>query len=244
MKYIYYVIAVMILFSGWAIYGLLGNHIKVSEPYLSINDRVISKAEFDKMMEKKPPHLSRELFIEAIIDRQLLIQEALKMKIEKEESFRRSVENFYEQSLINVLLNRKLNSTSVEATENEISRYKNLMEKELVITKIIYPGLKDAKNKTNGINRKINSYFRDLSDNLKFILLHLKKGKWSKPIWTSSGVFVYRLDDVKDIQRTIKLKPLDVKHISLFIKNEKKSRFLKEWTDRIRGAAKIWRKDE
>ena len=244
MKYIYYIIAILIFISGLTIYGLHGSNIKISSPYLSINDRVISKAEFDRMMKKKPPHLSRELYIEAIIDRQLLIQEALKMKINKEESFRRLIENFYEQSLINVLLNRKLNSISVDATKDEISRYKYLRRKRLFLTKIIYPSLKDAQNHTNGVIKKIDSDFIDMSDNLKFIVLHLKKGELSKPQWTSSGIFVYRLDDIKEKQGISELKPLDIKRISLFIKNEKKSQFLKEWTHRIRGTAKIWRKDE
>ncbi len=250
MKYIYYIIAIVIFVSGLAIYGMSTGHIKISEPYLAINDRVISKAEFDRMLKKKPPHLSRELFIKAIIDRQLLIQEALKMKINKEESFRRSVENFYEQSLINVLLNRKLNSISVDATKDEISRYKYLSDKKLIITKTIYPDMKDAKNGTKGVIKKIDSDFRDMSDNLKFILLHLKKGKLSKPRWTPSGIVVYRLNDIQqssmgtsNLNKQPALNQLDIKRISRFIKNEKKSQFLREWTDRIRGTAKIWRKN-
>ncbi len=250
MKYIYYIIAIVVFVSGLTIYGMSTGHIKISEPYLAINDRVISKAEFDKMLKHKPPYLSREQFIQTIIDRQLLIQQALKMKINKEESFRRSIENFYEQSLINVLLKRKFNSISVDATKNEISRYIYLSDKNITITKIVYPNMKDAKNGTNGVTKKIVSDFRDMSDNLKFILLHLKKGKPSKPEWTSSGIVVYRLDDIKPSKETSKLnespalKQLEIKRISRFIKNEKKAQFLKEWTYKIRGKAKIWRKDE
>ncbi len=250
MRYIYYIVAIMIFVSGLAVYGLFSGHVKISEPYLAINDRVISKAEFEKMMRKKPPHLNRKLFIEAIIDRQLLIQEALKMKINKEESFRRSVQNFYEQSLINVLLDRKLNSISVEATKDEISRYRYLNNKRLILTKVIYPTMKDAKNRKNGVIKKIDSDFRDMSDDLKFILLHLKKKELSKPKWTPSGIFVYRLDDIQTepgtsaLNKSPALNQLEIKRISTFIKNEKKSQFLKEWTDRIRGTAKIWRKNE
>ncbi len=42
MKYVYYIVAIVIVFSGLAAYGLLDTRIEVSEPVLSINDRIFS----------------------------------------------------------------------------------------------------------------------------------------------------------------------------------------------------------
>ncbi|NOX32643.1 MAG: hypothetical protein GXP56_02740, partial [Deltaproteobacteria bacterium] len=181
MRYIYYIIGIMVVFSGLAAYGLFDTRLEISKPFLSINDRIISKNEFEKMSLRKPSYMSLEQFIDTVIDKQLLIQEAIKMKINKEESFRRSVENFYEQSLIKILLDRKMKSLVVDVTDDEISRYETLLQNKLFLTKTIYPSMKDAQNKTRGTIEKIETDFIDLSGDLKFIVLNLSIGESSKP---------------------------------------------------------------
>lgn len=243
MKYIYYIISIMIVFSGLALYGLFHTEVKISKPFLSINDKVISKAEFDRMLEKKPVDISRKQFIEAMIDRQLLIQEAIKMKINREEKFRRSVQEFYEQSLIKTLLDRKFNSLKIKVKKEEIATYEFLTGTRLLLTRTAYPTIKDAQNRTNGKIKKIDADFIDMSDKLKFIVMHLKKGGLSAPICTASGIVMYRLDDIKKIKGSTKLKQFDIKRISLFIRNEKKAALMKKWTDKIREKAIIWREN-
>ena len=244
MKYIYYIIAIMIVFSGLAAYGLFDTRVEISEPVLSINDRIISKDEFEKMLERKPSHISREKFIDSVIDKQLLIQEAIKMKINKEESFRRSVENFYEQSLIKILLDRKMDSLVVDVTNDEIAKYETLMQNKIFLTKMIYPDLKDAQKNTHETIEKIEADFIDMSDDLKFIVLNLNVGESSKPRSTDSGVFVYRLDDIQKKKDSNKTEAFDIKRVSLFIQDKKKEQLLDEWIDKIRETAEIWRKNE
>ena len=145
----------MIVFSGLAAYGLFDTRVEISKPFLSINDRIISEDEFKKMLHAKTSHvMSREQFIESVIDRQILIQEAIKMDMNKKESFRRSVENFYEQSLIKILLDRKWDSLVVDVTNDEIAKYETLIQSRLFFTKMIDPNLKDAQKRTNGIEFK------------------------------------------------------------------------------------------
>jgi parvulin-like peptidyl-prolyl isomerase len=245
MKYIYYIIAIMIIFSGLAAYGLFDTRVEISKPFLSINDRIISEDEFEKMSLTRTSHImSREQFIESIIARQLLIQEAIKMNINKEESFRHSVENFYEQSLIKILLDRKLDSLVVDVTNDEIAKYETLSQNRLFLTKMIYPNLKDAQNRINGTIEKLEVDFIDLSDDLKFIVLNLNIGDSSKSIRTDFGVFIYRLDDIQKKEAPDKKKEFDIKRVSLFIQDKKKEQLLAEWTDAIRQTAEIWRKDE
>src|SRR3989339_695076 len=123
MKYIYYILVIMIVFSGLAAYGLFDTRVEISKPFLSINDRIISEAEFESALKRKPSYMSREQFAESLIDKQLLIQEAVRMKINKEENFRSAVEIFYEQSLIKILLDRKLDSLVVDVTDAEMEKY-------------------------------------------------------------------------------------------------------------------------
>jgi len=245
MKYIYYIVVIMIIFSGLAVYGLLDTRVEISEPLLSINDRIISEKEFEKMSLRKPSYMSREQFVESVIEKQILIQEALKMDINKEESFRSSVENFYEQSLIKILLDRKLSSLVVDVTNDEIAKYETFIQNKVFLTKKTYPSLKDAHEKTNETVQKLEIDFINLSDDLKFIVLTLEKGESSKPkAMDMEGIVAYTLDDMqkKEKSETNVIEAFDIKKVSLFIQDKKKERLLDEWTDKIRESAEIWRK--
>ncbi len=244
MKYIYYIIVIMIIFSGLAVYGLKDTRVVISKPFLSINDRIISEDEFKNMLVRKPSYMSREQFIESVIEKQLLIQEAIKMDINKEESFRLSVENFYEQSLIKILLDRELDSLKVDVTNDEIAKYKAFVQNKLFLTKMSYLSMKDEQNKTNEIIEKFETDFIDLSEDLKFMVLNLNIGESSKPKVTDFGVFVYRLDDIQKNKAPDKIQEFDMNQVSLYIQDKKKELLLAEWSDKIRETAEIWRKNE
>lgn len=249
MRFIYYIIAIMVIFSGLVAYGLLDTKVQISKPFLSINDRMISEDQFKDMLAFKPPYMNEDQFIESIIEKQLLIQEAIKMDINKEKSFRLSVENFYEQSLIKILLDRKLDSLQVDVTEEEIEKYKAYMQNRLFLTKMVYPSMKDAQNKTNGTIEKIESGFLDLSDDLKFTVMQLNIGEFSKPMandLTANDfqVYIYRLDEIQKIDDPDKIQEVDIEYVSLYLKDKKKEQLLDEWSREIRKSAEIWRKNE
>jgi hypothetical protein len=237
---------IMIVFSGLAAYGLFDTRVDISKPFLAVNDRIISEAEFESALKRKPSYMSREQFAESLIDKQLLIQEAVRMEINKEESFRSSVENFYEQSLIKILLDRKLDSLVVDVTNEEMERYEELTHSKIFLTKFMYPTLKDMQEKTNETLQDMESDFVNLSDDLKFTLLSLEKGESSKPKKKGmEGVLIYQLKDIRKIEKTEAEKPeeFDVKKASLLIQDKKKEQLLDEWTDSIRESAEIWRKE-
>lgn len=249
MKYIYYIIGIMVVFTGLVAYGLLDTKVEISKPFLSINDRTISESEFKTMLLNKPHHMTQEQFIEEIIEKQLFIQEAVKMDINKEQSFRMSVQNFYEQSLIKILLDRKLDSLDVNATDEEIAKYKAFIQNKFFVTKMVYPTMKQALNKTNETIEKIEGDFLDLSSDLKFIVMNLNIGDSSKPTANDltsmdSQVYIYRLDGIQKIEDPDKIQEVDIEYISLFIKDKKKEQLLDEWSGEIRKSAKIWRKNE
>lgn len=244
MKYIYYIAGIMIVFSGLAAYGLFDTRVDVSKPFLSVNDRIVSVEEFEKMLARKPSYMSREQFAESVIDKQLLIQEALRMEINREESFRQSVENFYEQSLIKTLLDRKLDSLVVDVTNDDIAKYERLMQQKVFLTRMTYPSLTDAQNQTRETVQTMESDFINLSGDLKFMVLTLEKGAVSKPdIKGMEGIVVYRLDDIQEREAsgTDQTAEFDIKQVSLFIQDKKKEQLVNEWTGNIRESADIWR---
>ncbi len=244
MKYIYYIIAIMIVFSGIAMFGLFDTQVEISKPYVSINDRIISEAEFNQLLANKPSYMSHDLFAEVIIEKQLLIQEAIKMDIHKEESFRKSVENFYEQSLIKILIDRKLDSLVVDVSNDEIAKYENYTQNAFSITKVIYSSLKEYEQKSNQNAERITANFLDLSDDLKYIILNLNIGESSSPQSTDFGIVVYTLDQMNKIIKTDEKEDFDIKRVSLFLEDKKKETLMKKWTNQIRDNADIWRRNE
>lgn len=247
MKYIYYVIAVMVVFSGLAAYGLFDNaRLEISQPLITVNDRIISENEFEKMLARKPSYMTREQFMDSVIEKQLLIQQAVKMGINKEENFRQSVENFYEQSLIKILLDRKLDSIIVDVSSDEIEKYRIYSAYTFEITKSIFPTLADFQNKTHGTIEKIEQDFINLSDDLKFTVMHLAQGETSRPQSGRFGVAVYTLDSMKKNENAADAitQDFDIKKVSLYIQDKKKEQVMDEWMDQIRKSAEIWRKNE
>ena len=84
-------------------------------------------AEFEKSLAEQPVPIKdsygsneKKHFIHSLINKELLIQEAQRLEINREESFRRSVENFYEQSLIKNLMDRKYADLKIKVSERDV----------------------------------------------------------------------------------------------------------------------------
>ncbi len=240
MKYLYYIAAILVVFSGLAAYGLLNTRIELSKPAIVVNDRIVTEAEYEKLLQTKPYHMTEDQYIDSIITKQLLIQEAVRQNINKEESFRKSVETFYEQSLIKILLDRKLKSLAVDVTDKEIEKYKSFSQTHVDISKFMYKTLDEALVGENQTLQKIESNFSDISDDLKFIVLNLEEGQSSEPIVLETGAVVYRLENIKHMD-TGTIGEIDVKRISLFIQDKKKGTLLDTWTGKLKENAEIWR---
>jgi hypothetical protein len=67
----------------------------------------------------------REGYISRLIEKEILLQEAQRLGIDKEKDFMRSIENHWEQSLLRILLDRKSREISglTHVYDNEIEEY-------------------------------------------------------------------------------------------------------------------------
>lgn len=240
MKYLYYIAGILIVFSMLAVYGLLDTRVEISKPAIVVNDRIITESEFKALLPSKPYYMTDDQYMDSIITKQLLVQEAIRQDINKEESFRKSVETYYEQSLIKILLDRKLNSLKVDVSEEEIKRYQFFSQNKVHISKFIYSGLAEALAGENPIVQKIATGFMNISDDLKFIVSNLEKGQSSEPFVSNSGVIVYKLDDITPMDIG-KVQELDIEKISLFIEDKKKEVLMEKWSKRLKENAEIWR---
>ena len=240
MKYLYYIAGILVIFSMLAVYGLVDTRVEISKPAIVVNDRIITESEYKVLLPSKPYYMTKDQFIDSIITKQLLIQEAVKQDINKEESFRASVENYYEQSLIKLLLDRQLTTLAVEVTEEEIEHYQALSQSKIHVSKLRYQTLAAAVAQDNPIVQKIASEFMDISDDLKFIVFTLEKGQSSEPFVTNAGVIVYRLEDIKS-KKTGKISEIDLEKVTRFIQDKKKEVLMDEWSKKLKQNAEIWR---
>lgn len=240
MRYLYYIGGIIVLFSILAAYGVFNTKVEISKPAVVINDRIISESELETRIKLKPYYMNRDEYIDSLIDEQLLIQEALKKEIHKEESFRQSVQQYYEQSLIKILVDRKLASLKVSVSDNEIQKYKILSASHLIISKFGYKSLNEAENSVSQTPQKIDANYIDLSDELKFALLNLKQGEMSPPVESGMGVLSYRIDQIIPLDAP-KVNDKDDEQIKNFIAGSKQEQLMADWTRELKANAEIWR---
>jgi predicted patatin/cPLA2 family phospholipase len=75
----------------------------------------------------------RKKYLDGLIEKEILLQEAQRQGIERENDFMKSIENYWEQALLRILLERKSKEISnlVNVYDNEIEEYyKNSGEKQ------------------------------------------------------------------------------------------------------------------
>lgn len=241
MKYLYYIAGILVVFSGLAVYGLVDTRVEISKPVIVVNDRIITQAEFKDLLLSKPYYMDDDQYKDSIITKQLLIQEAVSQKINQEESFRKSVENFYEQSLIKILLDRKSVSLTAEATPAELEKYQQLSLSKVHISKFLYATLEDALAGKDAFLQKIESRFDDISDDLKFIVFTLEKGQSTAPLVSDKGVIIYKLEEIQPAPDSKEIREIDLNTVSLFIQDKKKEVLMDEWTRNLKENAEIWR---
>lgn len=107
---------------------------KNEEAVVSINNYNITRSEFEKEFKdsvygKTDTAASRKDFLEALIDRKLILKQAQAEGLDKEKSFLKTIEKFWEQSLLKIALDRKtqeidakLSASGWDAKRKEESR--------------------------------------------------------------------------------------------------------------------------
>jgi len=98
---------------------------------IKINDYTLTAGEFQELFSEltisEDTALHREQFLENLINRKLLLQEAQRLGLDKKKDFLRDIENFWEQSLLKIVIDVKIkelsNQVSIDDAQVE-QRYK------------------------------------------------------------------------------------------------------------------------
>lgn len=239
MRYIYYIIGIILLSSLFIAYQVIGGRPPEKKAALVINDRIITPEEFNTLFAARDPHLKeRDDFINALITKELLIQEARKSGIDREESFRQSIQNFYEQSLVKILLDRKFASFNITVGDDEVKRYAELLNKRLHVTVFSYDNAEAAaKSPLSGGDKMILS-FEELSGEMKSAVVSIKEGETYGPHRMGEKYVVVKLDKIEDSGRPQHdgLQPSVIKKVLV---EEKREKLLNDWLDDLRKRASI-----
>ena len=243
MRYIYYIIAILLILSAVFAFELIPAPMHTKKAALIINNRIITVDEFKKLYSSRVGHTKgKEDFINSLITKELLIQESQKEGIDKEETFRRSIQNYYEQTLIKQLMDRQCGSRcdprKLAVSDGELQRYIALLNKKLHLTIFTFSSPEEAKKSTyrNGESKAVN--FEDLSKDLKDIVLPLRKGEMSGSVRTGEKYIVVRLDDEQEMSshQPLREREEDIKKILIEAKREKA---INAWITDLRNKASV-----
>lgn len=139
---------------------------------LTVNDYELTKSEFDEGFAQSPyadrqdKVKARSEYMENLIDQKLILLDAQKRNIDKTPDFLRTIEHFWEQSLITVALGTKTRdiNKSVVLSEEELRRFYESMVKEGITTRSydeVYPQIKRQAMKQME-SRLLNEWMKDL----------------------------------------------------------------------------------
>ena len=203
---------------------------------VTINGRNISNATLADEGSGYGFHGSRLELFESIITRELLIQEAQRLEIDKEESFRKALKRFYENSLVKILLERKNKDTSVSVSEQEIDTYISFLGRNVSFTRLheipVDPALATA---AQGIEN--TALFDDLAEPLRLLLATLKPGEYAVRFDTGNEKYAIRLDSIS--QRVQKAAAQDRNQLEENLKDYKREQLLRQWLTDLKSHATI-----
>ncbi|MDP2922088.1 MAG: SurA N-terminal domain-containing protein [Candidatus Omnitrophota bacterium] len=99
---------------------------QVNKYKMTIGDLVyeFKNAPYDETALLKTEKGRRE-YLDGIIEKEVLLQEAQRLGIDRERDFMKSIENYWEQALLRILLERKSKEISglIHVYDNEIEKY-------------------------------------------------------------------------------------------------------------------------
>jgi hypothetical protein len=237
MRYIYYIILIFLLLSAVVGMELRSKPRPTKDAALIINNRIISTEEFNRLCASQPLQRKSDC-INSLITKELLIQESQKEGIDREESFRESIQNFYEQSLIKLLMDRKCACLHVTVSDEDVNRYIALMDSKLHVTIFTFNSPEEAEKNVykDGESRAVS--FRDLSKTMQYTIMPLKEGGTSHPVRSGDKYIVVRLDGTETISAGTP-SASEKGEIKKMLLEDRKEEMLNDWISDLREKASI-----
>jgi hypothetical protein len=175
--------------------------------------------------------------LNSAITRELLIQEAKRQNLDKEENFRITLKTFYEESLIKTLLERRYHMPKVEISKEEVDDYLTLFAQKVTFTRLpvtaTSPGIPSSEQ---GSQNEV--LFDDLAEPLKYIISGLKPGEYAMKFDTGNEEYAIRLDKVTPVFNLVTKKP-ERDHVRKMLEEYKRQQQISDWLNELRKRASI-----
>jgi hypothetical protein len=236
MKYLFTILALVMLSSAVTLYYLWPSAPSIAQDVaLSINGHFFSQQQIDDQYHRKGYHSENtDSSIDSLVTKQLLLDEAQRLGLDKEEEFRKALKDYYEQSLIKVLADRKLQSVTVTVSEQDIDRYLSYSGKMFTFTRIPVENGKLLEKQS----RQDSVLFDDLSESLRLILATLQLGERIVQFETGTEVGVIHL---AKMEKADGFEPVlyERSRVRELLGNYQKSLEIDRWINSLRKKASI-----
>ena len=203
---------------------------------VTINGHDISRSDIQEERTTGSYHESSSDFLNSVITRQLLIQEAQKHSIDKELSFRKELKEYYEQSLIKILMERKNASLQTQVKDQEVQTFLHSFGRtySFMLLKTREPPTADLLKKNGTLH---SALFEDLSENLQLILATLKPGEMAMEFETgneNSAILLEKVEGAGDTSASI-----DPERARTILIEHRKRQQISNWINELRKNASI-----
>ena len=239
MKYLYIILAIVSLATLLSLFSFLPEK-KPSQNDIAITinghdigqDAVISEGKkFGYHSEQQA-----ELF-DTLITRELLLQEAQSQAIDKEESFRESLKNYYENSLIKILLDRQNSKIAVVVNDADVDNYISFLGKIITFTRLdTIPDSAAATATAKGLTN--TALFTDLAMPVRILLSSLKPGQFGIKFDTGTEKYAIRLDGIQPAPDYM-AKTTDRQHVAEILAEQLKEQQMNRWLSELKQKATI-----
>ena len=193
MKYLKIVLVIVLLVSGVSIVYVSKSPPESGDVVMTVNKhKVTSEMVSDDEEKQYGWHNSREDLLNSLAIRQLLIEEAQRQRIDREPAFRKAIKNFYEQTLINILAERKDRENPAEVSEEEVAQFRQAFGKTYTFLisehNSVPPNWEGA--------RTVSQPFSDLSSTLQTALALQQVGEFRQVYDTGNQNYWIKLEKI------------------------------------------------
>ncbi len=204
---------------------------------VTVNGHDISSVTLANERQNYGYHGTKPDLYESVITREILIQEAQRQEIDKEDSFRKTLKKFYENSLVKILLERKNKDIAVSITDNEVNTYITFLGKNVSFTRLnTIPTDQTDLLAAPGVEN--SALFDDLAEPLRLLLSTLEPGEYGIRFDTGSEKYAIRLDSVSPAGQQSGKEP-DRETIQEILMEYKREHMLNQWLTDLKGKAEI-----
>lgn len=196
MKYIIYILALSISLMVLAIYLSVSRHASDKDIALTINNRHITRDEFNKRFTDLY-QVDKQGFINTLITKELMIQEAQKEGIDKTEAFRYSIQEYYEESLFKQIMDKKIKSLKVIVNNDELDKHLAFQNSTLSLTIFRAANEELAKKGQFKVRDARVTDVKNLSSDIGERLENLNTGEHTAPLCSDLGCDVILLNKIE-----------------------------------------------